>query len=185
MAERQAHLKRWITGLAGLVVLAVCVAWGGILLGVLVAAAVLVSLYEYFRITCPPAARILTDPVLMAAYGFGIALIAAAHMGRPELLALVVALDVLACGLIGVFRFPSDRSVVELAAKQVQGLCYIGLPLSLLVLLRAAPQGTIWVFWLCAIIFAGDTAALYAGTAWGRQDHRYENAAEPHMPDIR
>jgi phosphatidate cytidylyltransferase len=177
MAERQAHRKRWITGLAGLAALAVCVAWGGAVLGVLVAAALLVSLYEYFRITCTSAAGLLTDPVLVAGYGFGVALIAAAHTGRPELLAVLVALDVLACGFIGIFRFPSDRSVVERVAKQIQGLCYIGLPLCLLILLRAAPQGTTWVFLLCAVIFAGDTAALYAGTAWGR--HKLSPAISP------
>jgi phosphatidate cytidylyltransferase len=177
MAERQAHLKRWITGLAGLLVLAVCVAWGGGVLGVLVAAACLLSQYEYFRITCPPATRFLTDPVLVAGYGFGVALIAAAHTARPELPVVVMAFNVLACGLIGVFRFPSDRSVVELAAKQIQGLCYIGLPLSLLILLRVSPQGTTWVFLLCAVIFAGDTAALYAGTAWGR--HKLSPAISP------
>jgi hypothetical protein len=106
MANRQAHLKRWITGLAGLVVLAACVVWGGAVLGALVAAC-LISQYEYFRITCPSATRLLTDPILIAGYGFGVGLVAAAHMGRPELLAVLMACNVLACGLIGLFRFPS------------------------------------------------------------------------------
>lgn len=177
MAERQVHLKRWITGLAGLAVLAACVVWGGAVLGVLVAAACLVGQYEYVRITCPSAARPLTDPVLFAGYGFGVALMAAAHAGRPELLAVLVVFNVMACGLIGVFRFASDRTVVELAAKQIQGVCYIGLPLALLLLLRQTPQGTTWVFLLCAVIFAGDTAALYAGTFWGR--HKLSPAISP------
>jgi phosphatidate cytidylyltransferase len=177
MADRQAHLKRWTTGLAGLVVLSACVVWGGAALGVLVAAACLVGQYEYFRIVCPPATRTLTDPVLLAGYGFGIGLIAAALAARPELLAALMAFNVMACGLIGVFRFASDRSVVELVAKQVQGLCYIALPLSLLILLRMLPNGTTWVFLLCALIFAGDTAALYAGTTWGR--HKLSPAISP------
>ena len=42
------------------------------------------------------------------------------------------------------------------------------MPIALLVLLRAAPDGAAWVFLVCAVIFAGDTAALYAGTLWGR-----------------
>ncbi|MFO7706654.1 MAG: phosphatidate cytidylyltransferase [Desulfobacterales bacterium] len=177
MTDRQAHFKRWITGLAGLAVLVVCVVWGGAVLGVLVAAACLLSQYEYFRITCPPGTRTRTDPILVAGYGFGAGLIAAAHAGRPEWLVLVMAFDVMACGLIGVFRFPSDRRVVELVAKQIQGLCYIGLPLALLILLRMSPQGTTWVFLVCAVIFAGDTAALYAGTIWGR--HKLSPAISP------
>ncbi|MCU0538455.1 MAG: phosphatidate cytidylyltransferase [Desulfobacterales bacterium] len=169
MAERQAHLKRWVTGLAGLAVLIVCVAWGGIVLSGLVALACLVCLWEYFRIVCPPGTRVLTDPLLVAGYGFGVGLIAAAHSGRPELVALAAALNVLCCGLISVFRFSADRAVLELVARQIQGLCYIPLPLALLILLRLSPEGTTWVFLLCAVIFAGDTAALYAGTAWGRR----------------
>lgn len=169
MAARQAHLKRWVTGLAGLAVLIVCVAWGGIVLSGLVALACLVCLWEYFRIACPPGTRLLTDPLLLAGYGFGVGLIAAAHSGRPELVALTLALNVLGCGLISVFRFSADRSVLELVARQIQGLCYIPLPLALLILLRLSPEGATWVFLLCAVIFAGDTAALYAGTAWGRR----------------
>ena len=177
MAVRQAHLKRWVTGLAGLVVLILCVGWGGLVLAGLVALACLVCQWEYFRIVCPPGTRILTDPLLVAGYGFGIGLIAAAHSGRPDLIALLAALNVLACGLISVFRFAADRSVPELVAKQIQGLCYIPLPLALLVLLRLSPEGITWVFLLCAVIFAGDTAALYAGTAWGR--HKLSPAISP------
>jgi phosphatidate cytidylyltransferase len=58
--------------------------------------------------------------------------------------------------------------VLDVVARQVQGVCYIPLPLALLILLRSAPGGTAWIFLLCAVIFAGDTAALYAGTLWGR-----------------
>jgi phosphatidate cytidylyltransferase len=49
--------------------------------------------------------------------------------------------------------------------------------LSLLVLLRSAPEGATWIFLLCAVIFAGDTAALYAGTLWGR--HKLSAAISP------
>ncbi len=177
MADRQAHLKRWATGLVGLGVLVLCVVWGGVVLAGLVALACLICQWEYFRIACPPGTRILTDPLLVAGYGFGIALIAAAHSARPDLIARLVALNVLACGLISVFRFASDRSVLEFVAKQIQGLCYIPLPLSLLILLRLSPEGIAWVFLLCAVIFAGDTAALYAGTAWGR--HKLSPAISP------
>jgi phosphatidate cytidylyltransferase len=169
MAGRQAHLKRWVTGLIGLAVLIFCVAWGGILLTGLVALACLVCQWEYSRIVAPPGTRVLADPLLLAGYGFGIGLIAAAHFGRTDWVALLTAFNVIACGLITTFRFAADRSAVALAAKQILGICYIPLPLALLILLRLSPEGAAWVFLLCAVIFAGDTAALYAGTAWGRR----------------
>jgi phosphatidate cytidylyltransferase len=73
--------------------------------------------------------------------------------------------------------FASDRTVLERAARQIQGVCYIPLSLSLLVLLRSGADGVTWIFLLCAIIFAGDTAALYAGTLWGR--HRISPTISP------
>src|SRR5512137_206246 len=168
MAQGQAHLKRWITGLSALPVLIVCVATGGALFSVLVGLAGLVCLWEYFRIACPPGTRLTAEPILLAGYAGGAALIVCAHADRPDLIPVVLALNVLTGGLISLFCFPSQRGVVELAAKQIQGLCYIALPLCLLILLRMAPGGMTWVFLLCAVIFAGDTAALYAGTLWGR-----------------
>jgi phosphatidate cytidylyltransferase len=31
------------------------------------------------------------------------------------------------------------------------------------------PQGELWVLWLLAVIFAGDTAAFYSGRTWGQK----------------
>jgi phosphatidate cytidylyltransferase len=177
MAQGQAHLKRWITGLSALLVLIVCVVAGGALLSVLVGLACLVCLWEYFRIACPPGTRPIVEPILLLGYAGGAALIACAHADRLDLMPVVLTLSVLAGGLISLFCFPSKRGVVELAAKQIQGLCYIALPLSLLILLRMAPDGMTWVFLLCAVIFAGDTAALYAGTLWGR--HKLSPSISP------
>ena len=177
MAQGQAHLKRWITGLSALPVLIVCVAVGGALFSVLVGLAGLVCLWEYFRIACPPGTRLTAEPILLAGYAGGAALIVCAHANRPELIPVVLALNVLTGGLISLFCFASQRGVVELAAKQIQGLCYIALPLCLLILLRLAPSGMTWVFLLCAVIFAGDTAALYAGTLWGR--HKLSPSISP------
>jgi len=84
---------------------------------------------------------------------------------------------VVLCGFFSLWRFASDRTVLEQAARQIQGICYIPLSLSLLVLLRSAADGIVWIFLLCAIIFSGDTAALYAGTLWGR--HRLSPAISP------
>jgi len=81
---------------------------------------------------------------------------------------VVLGLNVVVCGFLSLLRFASDRTVLGCVARQIQGVCYIPLSLSLLILLRSAPEGATWVFLLCAIIFAGDTTALYAGTLWGR-----------------
>jgi phosphatidate cytidylyltransferase len=163
-----AHLKRWITGLAALAVLILCVTAGGtafLLLAVLGACA---CLYEYFRIVQPAGRRISRQPLVLCGYAAGLGAIVAAHADRPELIPLVLSLNVVVCGVLSLWRFPSDRTVLEEIARQIQGVCYIALPIALLVLLRSAPDGPTWLFFLCAVIFAGDTAALYAGSLWGR-----------------
>jgi phosphatidate cytidylyltransferase len=66
------------------------------------------------------------------------------------------------------FRFKTDRSVLELIIRQLQGIIYIPVSLGFLVLIRLGHSGTIWIFLLLAIIFAGDTSAYYVGSYLGR-----------------
>jgi len=165
----QAHLKRWITGLLALPVLITCVIAGGAAFSLLVGAAGFVCLWEYFRIVTPPGRRVLKQPVLLMGYPASLAVVLCAHAGRGEMILAVLGLNLVLCGFLSLLRFATDRTVLDGVARQIQGICYIPLALSLLILLRSAPGGTTWIFLLCAIIFAGDTAAFYGGTLWGRR----------------
>lgn len=175
--KNQGHLKRWITGLAALPVLIACVASGGVPFALLVGLAVLASLWEYFRIVTPAGTPVLKQPVILMGFAVGPGLCLCAHIGRPEIMAVVLSFNVVICGFLSLLRFARDRTVLECVARQIQGICYIPLPLSLLIMLRSAPEGATWIFLLCAIIFAGDTVALYAGTLWGR--HRLSATISP------
>lgn len=165
-AKGQAHLQRWVTGLTALAGLIACVVVGGGLLALVVGAAALVGLWEYFRITSP---RIPGDPIRVLAFAAVGALIVLAHVGRPEWMLSVLAGNLVLGGALALREFAADRRVLERTAVQVQGVVYIGMPLALVLLMRAAPDGTTWVFLTCAVVFAGDTAALYTGTVWGRR----------------
>lgn len=167
-AKGQAHFKRWITGLAALAVLIACVIAGGATFSLLAGLGCCACLWEYARIVRPPGTRLLSQPLILAGYVASLGVILAAHAGRADIILVVLSLNGVACGLLSVQRFPSDRTVLDGVARQIQGVCYIALPLALLILLRSAPGGTAWIFLLCAVIFAGDTAALYVGTLWGR-----------------
>jgi phosphatidate cytidylyltransferase len=136
-----------------------------------------VSLWEYFRIVAPSGASLFKQPVILVGYAAGLGLILCAHAGRPDIMGVVLGLNVGIAGFLSLRRFAADRTVLESVARQIQGLCYIPLALSLLILLRSAADGVTWIFLLCAIIFAGDTAALYAGTLWGR--HRLSPTISP------
>jgi phosphatidate cytidylyltransferase len=165
----QAHLKRWITGLLALPVLIACVLAGGTAFFLLVAAAGTVGLWEYFRIGAAPGTRALRQPVFLLGYPAGLAVVLCAHTGRAEMIPAVLSLDLMICGFLSLLRFASDRTVLDGVARQLLGICYIPVSLSLLILLRLKPGGTEWVLMLCAIVFIGDTAALYGGTLWGRR----------------
>ncbi len=55
------------------------------------------------------------------------------------------------------------------AAATLLGTVYIGLPLALLADLRRLPHGAEWVIYILVITWAGDTAAYFAGRAFGRR----------------
>ena len=66
---------------------------------------------------------------------------------------------------------------MESVKKQIQGIIYIPVLLSFLIVIRHSPQGMIWIFFLLAIVFAGDISALYVGTLVGR--HKLCPAVSP------
>lgn len=175
--KSQDHFKRWITGLAALPVLIGSVLAGGIPFTLLVAFGTLTSLWEYFRIITPPATSGFKPSIPLMGYAAGLGLILSAHAGRAEIMLMVLGLNVVLVGFWSLWRFTSDRTVLERVARQVQGVCYIPLSLSLLILLRSSADGATWVFLVCAIVFAGDTTALYAGSFWGR--HRLSPTISP------
>jgi phosphatidate cytidylyltransferase len=70
--------------------------------------------------------------------------------------------------LICLTLFQPQGPVSERLYRQVTGLVYIPLLLGHLILIRDWDHGVTWVFFLLAVIFAGDTAAYYTGNAFGR-----------------
>lgn len=175
--KSQDHFKRWLTGLTALPLLIGCVVAGGLPFTALVTLAALASLREFLRIVVPPGVPLFKQPVIVVGYGASLGIILCAHFERPEIIGVVLGLNIGISGFLCLRRFASDRMVLDYAARQVQGVCYIPLSLSLLILLRSAADGITWIFLLCAIIFAGDITALYAGTLWGR--HRLSPAISP------
>jgi phosphatidate cytidylyltransferase len=62
--------------------------------------------------------------------------------------------------------------------KAVLGPVYVGVPLSMLLHIdRYYPDGNTWIFFLLAVIFAGDTGAFYFGKFFGK--HKLFEAVSP------
>lgn len=54
------------------------------------------------------------------------------------------------------------------AASTVFGILYLGLPMAMLVQLRALPRGPEWVIYVLVLVWISDTAAYFTGRALGR-----------------
>ena len=163
------HLKRWITGLCALPFLIFLVYKGGIFFAALVCAASLVALWEYYRIVAPGQAKSPSGIILWWGYGICCGIIWAAYGVGVDLILGLVALNLVTIALISIFQFKTNPSVLDVIIKQLQGIIYIPVSLGFLILIREGHSGTIWIFLLLAIIFAGDTSAYYVGSYLGRR----------------
>jgi phosphatidate cytidylyltransferase len=171
------HLKRWITGLIALPFLIFLVYKGGVFFTILISVAGLVALWEYYRIVFNTEARPISRIILFWGYGISCALIWSVFLVGPDLTLSVIGLNLLVVALISLFQFKTDHTVLEVIIRQLQGLIYIPVLLSFLILIREGSSGMIWIFLLLAVIFAGDTSAYYVGSYLGR--HKLSPAVSP------
>jgi phosphatidate cytidylyltransferase len=171
------HLKRWITGLVALPFLIFLVYEGGFLFTILISLAGLVALWEYYRIVFNSEAKPMLRIILYWGYGISFVLIWSTFLAGSDLTLSVMGLNLLVVALISLFQFKTDRTVLEVIIRQLQGLIYIPVLLSFLILIREGSSGMIWIFLLLAVIFAGDTSAYYVGSYLGR--HKLSPAVSP------
>ncbi|BBO79291.1 phosphatidate cytidylyltransferase [Desulfosarcina widdelii] len=162
------HLKRWITGIIALPILYLLVWIGGMVFYLLVAAASIITLWEYYRIVFPSDGPFQERLMPILGLVFAPAIIWAFYDGKIEAAPLILAVDLILAAGLSLPLFKDDPQAPALVAKQVLGLVYIPLFLSFLVLIRFSPDGVAWIFWPLLIVFAGDTGAFYTGTYLGR-----------------
>lgn len=171
------HLKRWITGLIALPFLIFLVYKGGVLFTILISIAGLVALWEYYRIVFNGEDKPISNIILLWGYGINFAIIWSTFLVGPDLSLSVIGLNLIVVALISLFQFKTDQTVLDVVIKQLQGIIYIPVLLSFLVLIREGSSGMIWVFVLLAVIFAGDIGAYYVGSYLGR--HKLSPAVSP------
>lgn len=171
------HLKRWITGLIALPFLIFLVYRGGVFFTILISVAGLVALWEYYRLVFDDETRPISNIILFWGYGVNLALIWSTFLAGPDLSVSIIGLNLLVIALISLFLFKNDQTVLGVVIKQLQGVIYIPVLLSFLILIRESSSGMIWIFVLLAVIFAGDTGAYYVGSYFGR--HKLSPAVSP------
>lgn len=161
------HLKRWATGLIGAAFLVFLISSGTrwpFHLFLFVAS--VIGLNEFFKITAKNLPAFLKFSSFILTFCLFLIIVFKQILLLPVVLVLVTAIPL----AFHMFMYTSfngkwDKADLDKAAI---GPVYICLPIAMLVLIDMQPRGSVWIFFLLAVIFANDTGALYAGKVFGR-----------------
>ena len=162
------HLKRWITGLVALPIIYLLVSIGGVVFVLLIAAASMLTLWEYNRVVFGTTTGGAAGLIPLLGLGLAPVIVWMAYLGNLGWVPLILAVDLILAAGLTLPLFKTDPQAPHLVAKQVLGLVYIPVFLSFLVLIRLGDSGSQWIFWMLLIVAAGDTGAFYCGTYLGR-----------------
>ena len=159
------HLKRWLTAIVVLPLLALLIGKGGrTCFAFFVGLAAAVGLLEYYALVLSRE----TMATKAAGLVLGVALVVSFYTGSLQVIPAILVLAFLGSAVICLTRFDPLTPGPEMLYKQILGLVYIPFLLGHLILIRDWYQGMTWMFFLMAVIIAGDSAAYYTGKALGR-----------------
>jgi phosphatidate cytidylyltransferase len=133
------------------------------LLILVVAAVAELALWEYLALADATGAKTPRIAAMVA-----VALLFACVYQRPDFLGTLVSALALGLFVLCGFRAPVQRVLPD-AAYSVFGMLYVGMSLTTLPLLSEQENGPSLLIFLFFVVWAGDTAALYVGRAWGRR----------------
>ncbi|MFH0729200.1 MAG: phosphatidate cytidylyltransferase [Pseudomonadota bacterium] len=172
------HLKRWLTSLVALPLLVVLILKGSpLLFSVFLGMVALLTSWEYSRIVTGSCNFHHSNPLFYVGLLAGAGLFCAAHAGFLAVMPLIFSFSLILTGFLSFQQFQNDPDISRKVALQTLGTIYIPLSISYLVLIRREPLGPEWVLLVVCVIFAGDTAAYYTGTYWGK--HKLCPAVSP------
>lgn len=127
--------------------------------------AAILGQFEFYRMTCPE----LPWPFQAVNGLLTLWLFFSLSMGQVFVLPAIVLFWVMVSMALFMFRFRSGEAhPVDLLGKVIFAPLYACLPLALLIVVDRSPRGNLWIFYLLAVIFSGDTGAFYVGRFLGK-----------------
>ena len=139
----------------------------------LVLALIGLSLREYFQLLQHVPLSLCTHVTWLAAF----ALAMTAHLGGLRWLPLALFCSMVALTLSVMLTVSHVAHFFPMLVYSVFGVLFIGWTLSHLILLRLRPAGPWYILFLCAVVWVGDSAAMYIGKSLGR--HKMAPAISP------
>ncbi len=127
------------------------------------------SMREYLRIVFGNTEDPISNTIKIISYTVSMSLIISACLGSWEIVFLIMAMNLMALSIFVLARFKTNPDVFDHIARQVLGIVYIPVSLSLLIFIKQLEGGTWWIIWLLIVIFANDTGAFYSGTFFGKK----------------
>ncbi|MBU8909718.1 MAG: phosphatidate cytidylyltransferase [Desulfobacterales bacterium] len=164
------HIKRWVTSLVlAPIFLWILIKGSTLLFAVLVSVVAIFAIREYLRIIFGNDEGPISNTIEIITYIVSMSLVTTACLGSWEVLFLILAMNLMALSIFVLSRFADNHAVFDIIAKQVLGIVYIPVSLSLLVFVRELDGGIFWIIWLLLVVFANDTGAFYTGTFFGKR----------------
>jgi len=140
---------------------------------ILVLVVIGLSLREYFHILQHVHLSVCTYVTWVAV----LALPIMAHLGDARWLSITLFLSIMALTISVMLTASHAAHFFPMLVYSVFGVLFIGWTLSHLILLRLLPAGPWYVLFLCAVVWIGDTAAMYVGKSLGH--HKMAPAISP------
>ena len=163
------HINRWITALILVpIILWVLIKGSTLLLATVVSIVAIFAMGEYLRIMFQNDARPLSNTIKIISYAASVTLIISTCLGSWEIEFLILSLNLMALSIFVLSEFADNQEVFHVIAKQVLGIVYIPVSLSLLIFMKGLDQGTFWIIWLLIVVFSNDTGAFYGGKFFGK-----------------
>ena len=170
------HIYRWITALILIpILLWVLLKGSTLLLAAVVSIVAIFAMGEYLKIIFQNDDNSVSNTIKTISYVVSISLIVGACLGSWEIEFLILSLNLMALSIFVLFKFADNQEVFQLIAKQVLGIVYIPISLSLLIFMKELDKGNFWIIWLLITVFSNDTGAFYGGKFFGK------NALSPNI----
>ncbi len=123
----------------------------------------LVSLHEFYAMVRPKAAEktVFLNYLLTALLFFSL-------LGKDLFYIAIFPLFVIFPLALSISGYSKGHPKMGDIGQIILGPFYICLPLAFLAIIARLPQGQMWVFFILAVIFAGDTCSFYVGRLFGK-----------------
>ena len=124
------------------------------------------SLREYFHLLQHVSIPVCTHVTWLAA--FALAMTAYLSAGDVHWLALTLFLSMVVLTLSVMLTASQAAHFLPMLVYSVFGVFFIAWPLTHLILLRLLPAGQWYMLFLCAVVWVGDSVAMYVGKSLGQ-----------------